>query len=194
MRNGIAILVMLAFGLGGCALRPADAIPLPGGGYWRVLPPAQLGQSLSAVQRVTGQFGERRALLVFYLEIEGDHLALVGTLPDGSELFSLEQDGAHVVVKTSPLMPPQLRPLAVLADLQLIYWPAEALRPALAANGLELLERDNGERELRRGGATLVSIRYAAHDPWRGVVDFEQRAWHYRYTVETLELEQKSAP
>jgi len=196
VRAGIALFALLALGLCGCALRPADTTPLPGGGNWRALPPGLLGQSLSAVQRVTGQFGERRAVMVFYLEVEGDHLALVGTLPDGSELFSLEQNGAKVAVNRSPLMPAQLRPLAVLADLQLIYWPERALRPALAASGLELADErgDGGLREVRRGPQTLISIHYAARDPWRGAIDFEQRAWSYRYTVETLELERQSAP
>lgn len=192
-------LLALTLLLGGCALlRPDNATPLPGGGYWRPLAPDRLGQSLSAVQRVTGQFGEHRALLVFYLEVSGDHLALVGTTPDGTELFSLEQNGAAMNVKASPLLPPQMRPQAVLADLQLAFWPAAAVSAGLAGSGLELVEQplpEGGARRLfKRDGEIVVAIDYRAADPWRGAVEFEQRAWHYRYTVETLNLDTATAP
>jgi hypothetical protein len=99
----------------------------------------------------------------------------------------------RLAVKQSPLTPKRLRPAQVLADLQLVYWPAAALRAELECDGLELIERAQGDgrlRELRRDGETLVAIHYDAADPWRARVRFEQRAWGYRYTVTTLELHQ----
>jgi len=189
-------LLLLTILISGCALlRPQGATPLPGGGAWKPLTPAQLGRSLSVTQRVTGEFGEHRAVLVFYLEVAGDHLALVGTTPDGTELFSLEQNGETVAVTTSPLLPPQMRPQAVLADLQIAFWPAAAVAQGLSGSGLVLNETrtENGiERSLSRAGETVIAIRYRADDPWRGAVEFDQRAWHYRYTVETLQLEPAS--
>jgi len=186
-------LLALTLALSGCGwLRPADATPLPGGGYWTPLAPALLGRSFNAVQRVTGEFGAHRAVLLCYLEVSGNHLALAATTPDGTELFSLEQDGTRLQVHSSPLLPKQLRPQAVLADLQMTFWPAVAVAPALARNGLTMTEHagDAGAvRIIARGGTPVATITYGAADPWRGAVVFEQHAWHYRYAVDTLQWE-----
>lgn len=186
--------IALALLLAGCAaLRAPDEVALPGGGTWRLLPPAALGQSLGALQRVDAAFGEHRATLLFYLEVEPLHLALLATTPEGLELFKLAlgDTAPRLAVTRSPLAPKPLQPAQVLADLQLVYWPAQALRPALAGAGIELVERAEGAgrvRELRRGSDILVAIHYDAADPWRAGVRFEQQAWGYRYAVTTLEL------
>ncbi len=191
-RRLIATFICL-FALGACALlQPAGTTPLPGGGYWRPLPPEQLGRSLYAVQRVRASFGGHAAVLLFYLEVRGPHLALVATTPDGSELFSLEQVGTQVTVTSSPLLPAQLQPKAVLADLQMAFWPAAAVRKGLAGTGLTLDESEHAPgsvREIIRAGTVSTHIDYANLDPWRGTVEFDQRVWHYRYSVETVQLE-----
>lgn len=187
-RRLIALALMLL--LEGCASWRAAGTPLPGGGRWQPLAPALLGRDLSAVQKVQGHFGTQTAVLVFYLEVQGDRLALVGTLPDGTQLFSLEQVGAEIHTTTSPLLPPRMQPTAVLADLQLVYWPLAAVRDNLAPAGLTVAESDADgrlQRTIAREGLPQVAIRCAAADCWRGAVQFEQHAWHYGYTVETVE-------
>lgn len=190
MPGRLSRLLALTLLLAGCALlRPEGAAPLPGGGYWTPLTPAELGRSFNAVQRVTGHFGGRQVVFVFYLEVAGDRLALVATTPDGMKLFGLEQTGATIVIDKAPLLPPQMRPAAVLADMQMAFWPAPAVARNLAAAGLALDAGDN-RRTIRRGDNTVAVIAYADSDPWRGRVEFEQRAWNYRYSVDTLELDE----
>lgn len=190
-----ALLTVFALALlAGCALwRAPDEVALPGGGSWRLLGPGALGQSLSALQRVDAEFGEHQATLLFYLEAEPLNLALLATTPEGLELFKLElREGEPRLSATrSPLAPKPLQPAQVLADLQLVYWPATALRAELTLHGFTLVERGEGSgwvRELRRGDEVLVAIHYDAADPWSAGVRFEQRAWGYRYAVTTLEL------
>src|SRR5690606_6739403 len=122
-----ALLLATVLLLASCAaLRPEGEARLPGGGWWQPLSPALLGRDFTAVQRVDGNFGGRGAVFVFYLEVEGDSLALVATTPDGSTLFSLSQMGETVTIEPSPLLPRQWQPAAVLMDLQLAFWPTAA--------------------------------------------------------------------
>jgi hypothetical protein len=192
-----ALLVVLALALDGCSPWRADGTPLPGGGRWQPLSPALLGRDLSAVQKVQGRFGTQSAVLVFYVEVHGDHLALVGTLPDGTQLFSLEQTGTQLRTTASPLLPAQMQPAAVLADLQMVYWPLAEVRANLAAAGLtidESVEDGRRRRSIARADAPVVSIRCGTSDCWRGVVQFDQQAYRYGYSVETVQFAEEPSP
>lgn len=188
----LALLVVLT----GCALvAPPDQAVLPGGGRWRLPGPGALGEARQVLQRVDAEFGEHRTTLLFYLEVEPVHLALLATTPEGLELFALElrETKPRLSATRSPLTPRPLQPVQVLADLQLAYWPVAALQAALADTGVVLAERADGSgrvRELRRGSDILVTIHYDTGDPWRAGVRFEQHVWGYRYTVTTLEASQ----
>jgi len=193
-RRLIALLGILL--LSGCALFDAPrSTPLPGGAQWQLLSPDQLGRSISVTQRVTGNFNGQSVALLFYLEVTPDRLALVGTTPDGSELFSLEKTASALNVHATPLLPKQLRPEMVLADLQMAFWPAAAIEKNLRDTDLQLREQNEAvgmrrtitQQSTQQNGEPVITIDYDSADRWRGSVRFEQHVWHYSYVVETLQ-------
>ena len=72
-------------------------------------------------------------------------------------------------------IPEQLTPERLLADLQFVFWPVDALRAPLAEDGWEINDAP-GTRRLRRDGRLVAEAHYASDDPWSGrswLVNFE---------------------
>jgi hypothetical protein len=85
-------------------------------------------------------------------------------------LFTMKYDGQATSVDNNVPIPPQLTAERLLADLQLVYWPANTLEKPLAAAGWQLSEVA-GTRRLRRDSRLVAEVHYAAADAWSG------RAW-----------------
>jgi len=137
----------LAAGLagGGCAsLRATPSLPL--------LSPASLGQEASASQRLSisrlsGDDG-RTLTLDAVVEVDAQAMRLAGFLL-GQRVLLLAWDGRQLEEAREAVVPAALRGDAVLRDLQLVYWPAAAIRGVLPPGWR--LEGDERHRRLFRG-------------------------------------------
>lgn len=131
MRHWLAVLMCV--GLAGCVhtAPPAQATPealsipaLP------LLSPASAASSFSASQTLTftreGQTHQLEALLEW--DKDAIHLAM---LKFGKRILTASYDGAKLNVEKDVFVPDALRGEQVLGDIQLVYWPAEALRAHL---------------------------------------------------------------
>lgn len=161
--------------LGACATTGArggfEALPL--------LPPAAFGAEAAGVQRLTvsrlpaqgrsgaaksgdGQPGHGSAaggeaagdklVLDAAVEVDATALRVAGVLL-GQRILLLSWDGSQLVEQREPVVPRALDGRAILRDLQLVYWPAAAVRAALP-RGWQLQEQAARRRLLR--GATVV--------------------------------------
>lgn len=190
-------LVLPAFLTLGCGtILPVEKLPvenrvdLPGGGSITALAPASLSRSLVATQRVQGRDGDRQFVLLCQLEVDEQRLAMVATTPMGSTLFSIIYSGDTLVTDVSPLLPTQFQPKYVLIDFQLVFWPLDVLNASLSREGLKVVENPIGQRRfVQRNGEVLIEINYSTRDPWRGLIELENRVWGYSYTIETVALE-----
>jgi Protein of unknown function (DUF3261) len=170
----------------------ATTVNLPGGATFRLLAPDTLSRSLVATQRIKGQFKEREFVMLAQLEIDHDHLAVVGATASGNTLFSVHYTRGTIAVERSSFLPEQLQPAYMLADLQMAFWPLAALEPQLTRAGLDISERTiQGQRSryVRKGEQSLIEIHYSTTDPWQGSVTFENKAWEYSYTIDTVQVE-----
>jgi hypothetical protein len=147
--------------LGACATSGArrgfEALPL--------LPPAAFGAEATGVQRLTvsrlsapGQSGHGESgsgdKLVLDAAVEVDAMALrVAGVLLGQRILLLSWDGSQLTEQREPVVPQALQGRAILRDLQLVYWPAAAVRAALP-RGWQLQEQAARRRLLR--GATVV--------------------------------------
>jgi type II secretory pathway component PulJ len=175
-------LIALSCLLLGCQWLPSK----PVSGALPLLSPAALGHPVVALQQVAGERDGQAYLLLFQLEVSADQLVLVASTATGNTLFSSLYRNGVIESERSPLLPNQLDPRYVLADLQLTFWPATALQPALAASGYRLQE-DKLRRELWQGDELVVAINYSHPSRWQGEVHFEHQRWGYRYRINTLD-------
>lgn len=185
-RSRLSLVVAL---LAACAA-PAlstDDIPIARAATFDLLTPASLGHAIALDQMVEVRAGESVTSMHCALEVESDQLRLVGLTAFGAAAFSLTLDerGLRVEQRMGGQVPAD--PRQILADLQLVLWPA---LPSL--EGLRVVERSTAEgrvRELVRGEVTVVRIHYGPGLPWDAPLRLEHLERGYTLTVDTLSSE-----
>jgi hypothetical protein len=161
MKTTIAI---FALALAGCAWHPSkstrDAASRP------LVAPATLGAERAANQIVRGALGQREITLNCVVTVKDGMMTVVGLSAIGVRVFTIRYDGQNTTVDNSLPVPPQLTPERMLADLQLVYWPLQALEKTLRDAGWEVSESAPGTRRLRRDARVVAEVHYAGTDPW----------------------------
>jgi hypothetical protein len=184
MPSRFALIPALLWLVSGCAILRGR---LPQEPYQPRPLAAPAGPAVTATQEVSGEWNGRTRTLLCALELDETHLAVAGLATTGLNLFTLEYDGETLSVHKSELIPQELDPRAVVADLQLAFWPAPALRDALGDDWqLQVTSRN---RRLYRGGRLAVLVSYGDSDPWAGTVRLQDLQLGYQITVKTLNKE-----
>lgn len=154
-RAGWAGLLLLAM-LGACADLP------PAGPSGREAPvlrlaPQTLGRPLSLQQQLSVTVGEQTHRIEVLLEADpaAVRLALISL---GQTAARLEWDGLALKETRASWLPAVVSSERILSDLQLVLWPADAIRAVLPAGWT--LAADAQERVLAQHGEAVVRIRY----------------------------------
>jgi hypothetical protein len=121
------------------------------------LSPASLGRTLVLQQQLTVTVrGQSRQLDVF---LEADAQAVrLALLVMGQAAARLEWDGKQLNETRAPGWPQVVSGERILGDLQLMYWPAAAVRASLPTGWS--LEADDVRRTLAHEGRAVVEVRY----------------------------------
>jgi len=175
MRTMLLALVLL---LAACATTP----PAPARLSLR-LAPATLGASIARQQHLTVEREGRIDELDAALEIDQDHLQLVG-LAFGQRVMSISYDGKQLHSWRHLMLPSQVQPEDVLSDIQLTLWPADEINKALPSGWR--LEDDGLRRTLTLDGAPYAVVRYQQMPRWSGTVVLENLRYHYRLTIQSV--------
>jgi hypothetical protein len=165
--------------LAGCATTPA---PQPARLGLR-LAPAALGASIARQQHLKVERDGRIDELDAALEVDPDHLELVG-LAFGQRVLSLSYDGKEFTSWRHVMLPSQVRAEDVLEDLQLTLWPKDAIANALPTGWT--IEDDGLRRTLYMNGTVVTVINYQAMPRWSGTVVLENLRYHYRLTIQSV--------
>lgn len=146
-----AALALLA--LAGCtppATRPpAEDAPL------FALAPSALPGGLAEQQRLSFEHGDRRETVDAMVQADTVAVRLV-IHAQGQVALRLDWDGRQLTQKRQPWLPEAIDGARVLSDLQLVFWPADALRTQLPAGWT--LEDDGARRILRDDRGTVAWV------------------------------------
>ncbi len=178
-------------GLWGCAtLKPAPA-PAPRPAPPKavrgspLLSPREAGFHATMTQQISLVKGSSRYDALGVVEISSSVFTVVGMGPLGNRLVALSWDGVAVTKELDASVPRMLPVEDILRQTQLVYWPVEALRPALLP-GWEL-NLQPGRRELLDHGKVTIAITYLG-DRFTDPIEVEDRAVGYKIIIKTLEL------
>lgn len=128
---------------------PADAAPL------FALAPAALPGGLAEQQRLSFEHGDRRETVDAMVQADAGAVRLV-IHAQGQVALRLDWDGEQLAQKRMPWLPESLDGARVLSDLQLVFWPVEALRTQLPAGWT--LEESGPRRTLKDTQGTVAWV------------------------------------
>ena len=196
MMKAFAVLFIAAL-LAGCASPamesrggPSDTAVLLAPDVRLDLPePAAMGQSIEAVQMVTAHHDGNDITFEAHLSITPERVLLVGVDVTGQRLMTVTWRGRQIDVQAAPALPKDVRPGAVLADLVVLYWPADVVRQALRTSGAELAA-DAASRSVSLHGKPILQATYrqGSASPWHGGLHYRNFAWGYDIDVETVQV------
>jgi len=171
----LAAVLAAALVLAACASAPSlppDATPL------LRLAPSSLGRELAVVQQLDVQAAGQTRSLEVALEADADSVRMA-FMQLGQTVARLEWDGRKLEQSLAPGWPKVVSAEQVLSDLQLVWWPAAAVREGLAP-GWQLAESGQA-RELSYQGRAVVSVRKLGPDH----VELVQHAQGYTVQIHT---------
>jgi hypothetical protein len=154
----ILIAAMLAM-LAACAGQPVRA---PDSDLPKLrLSPASLGVEMALQQRLQVIVGDKSQTLEALLEVDASELRL-GVQALGQSALTMRWDGKDLQQRRADWLPPALSADRVLFDLQLVFWPADAIRAVLPVDWS--LQETPGRRVLLKAGVEVVSVDHLAAD------------------------------
>ena len=146
------------------------------------LSPATLGESISLQQHLTVDWNGSSDELDIALEVDRQRLDLVG-LVLGQRVLTLSYDGQILNSWRHPLFPAAVRSEDILEDLQLVLWPADAVREALP--GGWRIEESSRRRTLLIGEMPVTVISYTGEPRWSGDIELVNLRYHYRLIIQS---------
>jgi Protein of unknown function (DUF3261) len=183
------LIAMLAVFSASCANNPPARERAAAVSSWQLLPPSTLGVARQVNQRLRAAYGEREISVDCVVTVNADHLTVIGLVPGGPRMFTIDYDGRRVSAQKNTGVPETLQPELLLNDLQLALWPRPALQQALEHSSWAVAEPDPRTRRLTRDGKLVAEVHYATSDPWTGrtwLVNFERG---YSITIDSQPLE-----
>lgn len=194
MMRHAALPVLLFLLLAGCNTSPPPvspeeaARPMIAPKQMLTLPrPADLGRSVQAVQFIT--FRRDSQILVFegHLSITPERLLLVGIDSLGRRAMTLTWTETGLTTEVASWLPSAMRPGSMLADLVLLYWPANTIRASLPPGGI-LVESGNRRRILLDGKPMLdIDYGFDITGRWTGRLHYANFSWGYQIEVQSAE-------
>ena len=152
-----------------------------------VLPkPSTLGRSLEANQLITAHYGDQTFVFEGHMSASPDRLLLLGLDGMGRKALTVSWDAQGIHAETASWLPKQLRPENMLADIVMIYWPAEQVNAALAASGGHVTVSGH-HRSISDAKGKVIQLDTSGDDPWNGSLQYRNLAWGYGLDVQSVE-------
>ncbi|MDY0885220.1 DUF3261 domain-containing protein [Dongia soli] len=153
--------------------------------------PMEMGRSVEAVQMLTAHHQGKTYVFEAHLSITPDRVLLVGIDGMGQRIMTVTWRDNSVTMESSPQLPKEFQPGAMLADIAVLYWPESVMRKTLAAAGADLVV-DDKSRSVSANGKEVLHAEYqsGSSQPWSGGLHYSNLAWGYDIDVVTVQVQQ----
>lgn len=145
------------------------------------LPPAALGRSLALQQQLVVTAAGQAHRVDALLEADSDTVRLA-VLSLGQTVARVEWDGTQLRETRAKGLPATVSGERILSDLQLVWWPVDAVRAALPMGWA--LQATPGGRQLNEGGELVTVVRYLSPT----LVEFDNLRAGYSLRIESIPL------
>lgn len=187
------LMMVALFALAGCTVTPVEDDgnrPYFAPGRLLVLPqPGDLGRSVETSQMITVHHDGDVFAFEGHISVTPERFYLVGVDGMGRRAMSVTWDkSGKVTAQRADWLPPAVRPGSMLADIVLLYWPADVLRASLAKADATVVDADNA-RSILVDGQEIIHADYLAggSQAWTGRLHYRNSAWGYEIDVQSVE-------
>jgi hypothetical protein len=163
---------------GSTAIAPGLDLAIPSGG--------ELGYSVEATQLITAHFRNQVQVFQAYVSVSPEKITVIALDPFGGRALTVTATDNGIHTELSPIVPAQLRPGNILADIAIVYWPAAALRRGLAGTSASLYD-DQGERTISVDGREIVHVTYDGphENSWPRAARLRNLAYGYELDLQS---------
>lgn len=145
------------------------------------LSPAALGRSLALQQQLVVTAAGQTHRIDALLEADSDAVRLA-VLSLGQTVARVEWDGTQLRETRAKGWPAAVSGERILSDLQLVWWPVDAVRAALPMGWA--LHATPGGRKLTEGSEPVIVVRYLSPT----LVEFDNLRTGYELRFESISL------
>jgi hypothetical protein len=103
----------------------------------------------------------------------------------GQTMVRLTWNGRSLEEEHSARAPDIITPARILSDVQLAFWPSEAIREGLPEHFA--LDEGPNERSITQDGKPFAQLTYIGTPPVWSRVELTHQAYGYRLTIESKE-------
>jgi hypothetical protein len=147
------------------------------------------GPEANVIQLGQAKYQDREVVFQAVISSRPDAMNLVMTLPSGPRVMSFAWTPGSLQTRLEPIAPKGLSADHMLADMLVMYAPADLVRPLLS--GAEFVAAPDGSRRIVRGDEVIVVVTRptgSTDNLWVGKTVLENRVFGY-----TLRIEGKSS-
>ena len=152
----------------------------------RPLAPAATGGERVFEQLISIRHEEHSRRFIAAGQICDGAMTLALLSPEGLEVLRLRHDEQGVHTRVHRELPDWLDAEAILADIQFVYWPADALEQAWKTTWS--LHHDHGGRTLLRQGEAFMRADFEGN-PWQDNVRIKHHRLGYELEIRPLHHE-----
>lgn len=117
---------------------------------------------LNAVQTLIARHDGRTQALQAVVSAQYNHVNVVMMLANGPRVMEVDWTPADLIETRSSFAPDELSGLNILADMFLVFWPANAVEGALSEGAF--ISQSDGRRLIYNDARQLVEIMYYTKD------------------------------
>ena len=146
----------------------------------------ELGHSIEATQLITAHFRDQTQVFEAYISVTPDRVTVVCLDPFGGRAMTITATDDAIHSEVAPMVPGLLRPGNILADITIVYWPAPAVRAALAGTSASLYD-DERERSISFDDRKIVEVTYDGphENSWTKTAHLRNIAFGYELDLQS---------
>ncbi len=163
---------------GSTTIAPGVELAIPSG--------RELGYSIETTQLITAHFRNEIQVFEAYISVTPEKIAVIALDPFGGRAMTITATDDAIHSEVAPMVPAVLRPGNILADITIVYWPAPAVRRALAGTSASLYDDEN-QRSISVDGRKIVQVTYDAphEDAWTKTAHLRNIAFGYELDLQS---------
>ncbi|HLW70758.1 MAG TPA: DUF3261 domain-containing protein [Candidatus Binataceae bacterium] len=183
------LLIVLTISLAACAThKPASRtnVTIAPGLEFAMPTGRELGYSVEATQLITAHFHDQVQVFQAYVSVSPEKITMIALDPLGGRALTITATDEALTFAAAPTAPAALRPGNILADLAIVYWPAPAVRRALAGSSASL-DDDQSGRTIILDGRVVVQVTYEAphENTWTKLAHLHNLEYGYELDLQS---------